>query len=255
MKRSIVLTTILCYISMLTYGQNPATGKFSYEKEVFQDGKSTHVLIEDLFYNGSESMYVIYGDKHPADTTLSSDENGRVVLEINVNETEDLIYYMNFNTNELLSTELYSNGQRCYVKDIVPKLKWTLVDEKKQIGPYKCQKATTTFRCATYEAWFTTDIPLPIGPWKISGLPGLIVSLINKRVNVTYKLLSARYPLVESNSLISAPVPPKGKYVLFKDFASREKKEQEKMMVFLRAKVNGDQKDIGFIRPECYDEK
>ncbi len=257
MKISIFITQLICCVSFLSYGQNADKGKFTYERQTLSDDGRTESQIEYLFYSKSESMYVIYGAKSPnsGDTTLLTDKNGRTVMEINKKENDDLTYYMNFKSNELLSTELLSNGQRCYVQDVIPKLNWKLLPEKKQIGSYRCQRASALFRCAEYEAWFTTDIPLSVGPWKVGGLPGLIVSLSNKRTKITYKLLSAKYPLIESSVVIVAPIPSKGKFMSFKDFATKEKAEQEKMITFLRAKFNGDQKAVNIVRPECYDEK
>lgn len=40
---------------------------------------------------------------------------------------------------------------------------------------YDCLKATCSFRGRNYEAWFTQDIPIHAGPWKLSGLPGTIL--------------------------------------------------------------------------------
>lgn len=52
---------------------------------------------------------------------------------------------------------------------------WKLQDEKKEIMGYKCQKATTHFRGRTWIVWYTNEIPISDGPWKLWGLPGLIL--------------------------------------------------------------------------------
>lgn len=52
---------------------------------------------------------------------------------------------------------------------------WQIFPESKTIAGYKCQKASTQFRGRTWIAWFTSDIPAPDGPWKLCGLPGLIL--------------------------------------------------------------------------------
>ena len=54
--------------------------------------------------------------------------------------------------------------------------KWDIIaDSTKQILNYACQMARCKFKGRTWTAWFTTDIPLDNGPWKLYGLPGLIL--------------------------------------------------------------------------------
>jgi GLPGLI family protein len=52
----------------------------------------------------------------------------------------------------------------------------TILNEFKAILNYKCQKATVDFGERVFEVWFTPDVPISDGPWKIQGLPGLVVS-------------------------------------------------------------------------------
>jgi GLPGLI family protein len=52
---------------------------------------------------------------------------------------------------------------------------WKTGTGQKNILGYTCQKATGYFRGRTYTAWYTTAIPLPYGPWKLFGLPGVIL--------------------------------------------------------------------------------
>lgn len=52
---------------------------------------------------------------------------------------------------------------------------WQLLDSTKEFLNYKCQKAECDFRGRHWTAWFTEEIPVNDGPWKFSGLPGLIL--------------------------------------------------------------------------------
>ncbi len=53
---------------------------------------------------------------------------------------------------------------------------WDIVqDSTAAILGYPCQMARTTFKGRTWTAWYTEDIPLDNGPWKLCGLPGLIL--------------------------------------------------------------------------------
>lgn len=54
---------------------------------------------------------------------------------------------------------------------------WQMVpDSTKEILGYQCQMATTHFKGRQWIAWYTEDIPLNEGPWKLCGLPGLVLS-------------------------------------------------------------------------------
>ncbi|HLT49681.1 MAG TPA: GLPGLI family protein [Aequorivita sp.] len=54
---------------------------------------------------------------------------------------------------------------------------WKIDNETKKIGLFTAQKATVNFRGRDYVAWFTSEIPVPFGPWKFKGLPGLILEV------------------------------------------------------------------------------
>jgi GLPGLI family protein len=56
---------------------------------------------------------------------------------------------------------------------------WTLLSERKDIQGYSCQKAMTVFKGRKWVAWYTTEIPISDGPWKLNGLPGLILDAVD----------------------------------------------------------------------------
>jgi GLPGLI family protein len=54
---------------------------------------------------------------------------------------------------------------------------WQMVpDSTKEILGYQCQMATARFKGRQWNVWYTEDIPLDEGPWKLRGLPGLVLS-------------------------------------------------------------------------------
>ena len=56
---------------------------------------------------------------------------------------------------------------------------WNLEPGDTTIVGYKCKKATCNFRGRKWIAWYTLDIPISEGPWKIDGLPGMILKAID----------------------------------------------------------------------------
>ncbi|MGL5937149.1 MAG: GLPGLI family protein [Phocaeicola sp.] len=63
---------------------------------------------------------------------------------------------------------------------------WHLIDSVKQVLNYDCQFATTHYRGRTWYAWFTVDIPVSEGPWKLCGLPGLILEAFDNRRDYSF---------------------------------------------------------------------
>jgi len=64
---------------------------------------------------------------------------------------------------------------------------WKISDEIQTVFSYTCQKATISFRGRDFIAWFAADIPVPNGPWKFGGLPGLILKLYDSENNFVYE--------------------------------------------------------------------
>jgi len=62
-----------------------------------------------------------------------------------------------------------------FVETPNPDFNWAIQTEKKTIGNYTCQKAIGRYGGRTYIAWFAPDLPTQTGPWKLGGLPGLIL--------------------------------------------------------------------------------
>ncbi|UYW02616.1 GLPGLI family protein [Flavobacterium agricola] len=78
-------------------------------------------------------------------------------------------------------------------------LVWEISDEEKTIGNYTVRKATTNSielnkKHPNYPgkvtAWFCPEIPIPAGPARYYGLPGLILELKYQKDGSTYKLKS-----------------------------------------------------------------
>ena len=66
---------------------------------------------------------------------------------------------------------------------------WTIIsDSVKTILGYTCQKATCSYRGRNYEAWYNPDLPVNAGPWKFSGLPGLIMSVQDTKGHYTFEI-------------------------------------------------------------------
>ena len=82
--------------------------------------------------------------------------------------------YKNYPTGQMTITDRISLQDYCYVDSLHAQM-WTMGDSTREVLGYTCQQATADFRGRRWTAWFATDIPVSDGPWKLGGLPGLIL--------------------------------------------------------------------------------
>jgi GLPGLI family protein len=64
-----------------------------------------------------------------------------------------------------------------YYKEPTPDFQWSLRQDTCSIRGFPCQKAVCEYGGRVWTAWFTTHIPISDGPYKFSGLPGLILRI------------------------------------------------------------------------------
>ena len=64
---------------------------------------------------------------------------------------------------------------RYVYEDSTARMDWTLTADTATVCGYPCRKATTRFRGRNWTAWYTEKLPVDAGPWKLHGLPGLIL--------------------------------------------------------------------------------
>jgi len=95
------------------------------------------------------------------------------------------------------------------IKDKLPKYRWKILNEIKEIQGYLCMKAETvdTIKNQTIHAWFTDKIAFFGGPEGFSGLPGLILEL---DINNGAALITATDINLEIEE-IDFPIPKKMK--------------------------------------------
>jgi len=74
-----------------------------------------------------------------------------------------------------------------YNEDLADFPKWNITADTTMILTYLCYKATCHYHGRNWEAWFTLDIPLNAGPWKLRGLPGLILKANDDRQHYVFE--------------------------------------------------------------------
>ncbi|PMD86669.1 hypothetical protein BWI97_26145 [Siphonobacter sp. BAB-5405] len=114
--------------------------------------------------------------------------------------------YKDFAQNRMLAPESSRTRKYC-VEDSLKPIPWEISSQRRNIGEWQCQSARAKVRGREYEVWFAPDIPLQDGPWKLYGLPGLIVEARSTDRQVVMVL--EKYALMD-HSLTLRPACPFG---------------------------------------------
>lgn len=91
---------------------------------------------------------------------------------------------------DLFSIVEYAGGKFFSVEQKIPVINWAIDAETKEIGGLQCQKATGRFKGRDYTAWFCSQLPYSNGPWKLGGLPGLILEAYDTKKEVWFSFES-----------------------------------------------------------------
>ncbi|MEO7531472.1 MAG: GLPGLI family protein, partial [Sediminibacterium sp.] len=101
--------------------------------------------------------------------------------------------YYKFSEKNTLIYLAFADGKLFSVEENIPAINWKIVAEVKEIKGFSCQKAMGSFKGRSYEAWFCDKIPYSNGPWKLGGLPGLIIEAYDSKKEVVFKFGSIEY--------------------------------------------------------------
>ncbi|MDN3709027.1 GLPGLI family protein, partial [Myroides ceti] len=138
-----------------------------YTPGFINEDKATLYISDDYSFCKTEFKESAYS----AEDLMASDDSILVIDDDNFDESFNEIVV---NRNEKTLTEYLFEDMvlknKFAVEESLPEMKWELLEEKKRIGNYNCEKAKTVFRGRMYEVWYTPEIPLSSGPWKFNGL-------------------------------------------------------------------------------------
>ena len=83
--------------------------------------------------------------------------------------------YKNFNKNEMYGRVIGYKSDEYVIKDSLNIINWKLEDSTKIIKGRSCKLAIAHWRDHDWQAWYDEHITFSDGPYKLNGLPGLIL--------------------------------------------------------------------------------
>lgn len=195
-----IMFRILClFCGVLGYAQS---GVAVEEKLI----KVTYVKRSALSPTGNFETHLYANDVH-SDFILKQKE-GKYINEKGFHLTLPYFDYVNKYTYQ---TKIVEENRTLKDKTVLyatwsNDMEWEITDEEKMIGEYKVRKAMTKsidgeedsdFYEGRAIAWFTMEIPIPSGPGRYYGLPGLILELRYERGRAGYEFKKLEFVPVE----------------------------------------------------------
>lgn len=200
MKNIVIIISVICTLalSVTAYAYDP-NRPLIWPEYTFFDNSAIEVMYNhDMFDPESKreedqtfilqagkkaSKYTSYGKyQHDSLSYKHKNENDWTwgkYIDISKNFDRPATNYviLNRESNELIHLISFA-FEYYYYNEPIPKLRWTMVaDSDTLIAGHHCAKATTNFRGRDWTAWYTEEIPIDAGPYKFSGLPGLILEV------------------------------------------------------------------------------
>ncbi|AMC10738.1 hypothetical protein Lupro_05550 [Lutibacter profundi] len=179
------ITTFLILLSFTVYSQN--NGKIEYK--TFLSFGTNIEYNSSLFFDNENSLFS-YKVKDKG--IYESSENPFETNTIMIDTTTNVVY---INKNKSLLFENHNKAEENYFSyEKIPQLKWEILSKTKIFNNITCLQAKTNFRGRVYYAWYAPTIPVSYGPWKLNGLPGLIIEAYDETKEVIFQFNKIKIP-------------------------------------------------------------
>ncbi|MDE6122778.1 MAG: GLPGLI family protein [Duncaniella dubosii] len=121
----------------------------------------------------------------------TSEQIADAAMEGKLSNGEFMTIYKNYPSGKLTHTEKICQDWFRYDEEM-PKFDWELTDSVTTVLGYECRSAQCKFRGREWTVFYTEDIPLMDGPWKLHGLPGLIMKASDENGHYTFECIGIR---------------------------------------------------------------
>ena len=123
--------------------------------------------------------------------SLTDEQIMDAAMEDKLSNGEFMTIYKNYPTGRLTHTEKICQDWFRYEEDM-PTLDWELTDSVTTVLGYECLSARCKFHGREWTVFYTEDIPLMDGPWKLHGLPGLIMKASDENGHYTFECIGIK---------------------------------------------------------------
>lgn len=206
----------LCCLAIITsnswvvFGQKRYKALYEYTERNAMTGKVTN----DIIRLNSEKGYFscvsenTYQKKLVQDSLLQTGLDPYTIVAM----TRDMAR----GQRTRIFTDLAGNTRTVYefpmtqihYEEPLPVVTWELSDEVKEVNGIPSKQARGTLYGREWIVSYATDIPLPVGPWKLTGLPGLVTEAVTTDSLYHFTLISFALTPDDERPIIPSPSAP-----------------------------------------------
>ncbi|MBD1392748.1 GLPGLI family protein [Mucilaginibacter glaciei] len=222
MKNLFILSVCLCLSTLAATAQKPEMAKavvhykFTHIRDTTaKDKPYTENMV--LFLGQTASVYKSYDKKlqdalmrKQIETQMAEQKGNGGPMNIKVTSNKPTTraeFYQFAAEGKLMRKETLITPY--LIVEPIPVINWKISTDTASFGTLHCQKATGHFKGRDYTAWFCPDLPFRAGPWKLNGLPGLIVEAYDTNKEVEFKFDGIEQ-VVATDKPVVAAAPPQG---------------------------------------------
>lgn len=230
------LDTVVLRVQYVATYREEERGPFRKSVEALYIGNEKSEYRENLFQYSEEHMPEILRDAHP--TTMDSLKRMMNVRSKIEGQFKPTLYTIQKNHPQAGWLRCYNNlmvedfnvlrprlNPRLFYDEPIPTLVWELNEGDTIVCGYSCQRASTTFRGRTWKVWYAPDLPFQDGPWKLCGLPGLILKAEDAEGDFKFEATELRHP--QNEFIVEHPTYKKYSKATFKRMREIEKMRSE----------------------------
>lgn len=183
MKKIILLITAICLTSE-TFGQKTSSSSVDeyeciYEYHVKNTKGSSDATSTILQIGRNAAMFSDY-TAFQKDSAIACKAPESDIQKFKTQEMRNDMFFdqsvsQNVPKGKMTVYSVITPNYYSYTETASP-INWSFAEEEDTICGYTCQKAMGEYGGRTWTVWYSTEIPVSFGPWKLCGLPGLVLA-------------------------------------------------------------------------------
>ena len=183
------------------------------------DARTLH---HELLFNEAASLLRNAAREEPQQDIAAGGEGMR--FQMRMRQPNDEVF-TDFEEETVIEKRDFLNRTFLIAGDM-PSRPWQITTEQSEFLGYLCQKAVLKQDTTTVEAWFTPEIPVPAGPGRWSGLPGLVLLVNIDDGRHTFVAKEVFLEPLEANLVVA---PDKGRVVTRAEFETIVEERMKEM--------------------------